>query len=147
MAVSWVFCVPSFCLCLRVSQTRLRSTSMALQRWLVAWVFYILLWSGTFIVYWVSHDATLMEISQFILPILILPLVCSAYAEVNNEGIRMVKCICPTEERMSLLYFLLQQPLQLTAFGFAINYSTIVTALGALGLAFCSRIILDEMKM
>ncbi|KAI0228275.1 hypothetical protein LSAT2_021254 [Lamellibrachia satsuma] len=104
--------------------TRLRTTSMALQRWLVAWVFYILLGSGSFIMYWVSHDATLMDISQFILPILLLPLVCSAFAEVNNEGIRMVK-----------------------AFGFAINYSTIVTALGALGLAFCSRIILDEMKM
>lgn len=71
-------------------QCRLRSTGLALQRWLVAWVIFILVWSSTFLVYWISHEAKLLDIAEFVLPILLLPLLCSAYGEVNNEGKRMI---------------------------------------------------------
>ncbi|KAK2153833.1 hypothetical protein LSH36_284g03009, partial [Paralvinella palmiformis] len=73
---------------------RLRTTSIALQRWLIAWVCFILAWSLSFIVNWIHHEATMIEIAAFILPIMLLPLVCSAYGEVNMEGKRMVQVSC-----------------------------------------------------
>ena len=52
---------------------------------------YIILWSFTYIIYWVKHEATLLGIAEFLIPILILPIVCSAYGEVNYEGKRMLR--------------------------------------------------------
>ena len=72
-------------------QVRLRQTSIALQRWLMAWVSFILVWAVSFLVYWVSHEATLLGIADFFLPILLLPLLTGAYGEVNYEGKRMLK--------------------------------------------------------
>ena len=37
-------------------------------------------------VYWLSHTATLYGVFMFILPLLLLPLLASSYAEVNYEG-------------------------------------------------------------
>ena len=72
-------------------QCRLRTSSLVLQRWMVALVSFIILWNITYIIYWFSHPATLLGIAQFLLPLLLLPLVCAAYAEVNMEGKRMLK--------------------------------------------------------
>ena len=69
----------------------MRASSIALQRWLLAWIGFILVWSMTFLVYWVNHEATLVAIAEFFLPLLILPLITSAYGEVNTEGKRMLK--------------------------------------------------------
>ena len=52
---------------------------------------YIIVWSVTFIVWWVKHEATFVGIGEFIIPILLLPIICSAYGEVNFEGQRMLK--------------------------------------------------------
>ncbi len=70
---------------------------MALQRWLLGVVMYIVTWSFTYMLYWVKHEATLLDIALFLIPILILPIVCSAYGEVNYEGKRMLRvsvCVC-----------------------------------------------------
>ena len=72
-------------------QCRLRFTSIALQRWLIAFLMYIILWSFTYIIYWVKHEASMMDIALFLIPILVLPIVCSAYGEVNYEGKRMLR--------------------------------------------------------
>ena len=37
-------------------------------------------------VYWLSHHASLYGVFMFILPLLLLPLFSSSYAEVNYEG-------------------------------------------------------------
>ena len=50
-----------------------------------------LFWSGMYLVYWLKHTPTTLEAIEFVLPLLLLPLLCSAYAEVNNEGVRMLK--------------------------------------------------------
>lgn len=62
------------------------------------------------------------------------------------EGRRLIKSICPTEARMELMFYILENKLEVTAFGWAIHYSTIVKAIGALVIALASRLILDDMK-
>ncbi len=57
----------------------------------MAVIIFILVWSITFIIYWVKHPASMMGILEFIIPILILPIICSAYGEVNYEGRRMIR--------------------------------------------------------
>ena len=51
------------------------------------------------IVYWFSHAPTLTGVLSFVCPLLILPLLASAYAEVNYEGQNLVQAIMPTEDR------------------------------------------------
>ncbi|ELT90392.1 hypothetical protein CAPTEDRAFT_202268 [Capitella teleta] len=131
-------------LCYWRINSRLRASSLALQRWLVAWVAFILIWSCTFLVWWINNEATLLSIAQFVFPILLLPVVCSVYGEVNLEGRRMLKCICPNEERVYMMLLLNRQPLEMTAFGYPVNYSVIVTFIGAVLVAFCTKIILER---
>ncbi|KAK6167417.1 hypothetical protein SNE40_021451 [Patella caerulea] len=123
---------------------RLRVTSRYLQRWLSSLISFILIWCADYIMYWTTHSATLTGILQFILPLLILLIICSAYAEVNSEGQRMLRCICPTEERMSVIYFMSQQPLQMQVFSFPITYNALLGVILAFSVAIASRIILDE---
>ena len=61
-------------------------TSSAMQRWMCCVTVTVLLWSAVRIVYWLSHTPTLYGVLSLILPLLILPLLASAYAEVNYEG-------------------------------------------------------------
>ncbi|CAD5114927.1 DgyrCDS3957 [Dimorphilus gyrociliatus] len=126
--------------------SRLRAVSICFQRWFTAWIAFIILHCGTYIIYWISHSVTLISVADFFLPILLLPLLTGAYAEVNMEGRRFIKSVCPTEGRMELMFYLLENKLEVTAFGWAIHYSTIVKALGALFIALASRLILDDMK-
>lgn len=82
-------------------QRRLCVTSRYLQRWLASWITFVVLWDGYFIIYWTSHKASLVGILQFVVPLLLLLLICSAYAEVNAEGQRLLKvrhymCVCLT---------------------------------------------------
>ena len=51
----------------------------------------ILFWSTMRIVYWLSHSPTLYGVLSFILPLMLLPLLASAYAEVNYEGIKVLQ--------------------------------------------------------
>ncbi|GAB1597620.1 uncharacterized protein LOC115210894 isoform X1 [Argonauta hians] len=123
---------------------RMRTTSSYLQRWLASWIVLIVLWCANYIIFWMSHKATLLGIVEFLLPLLLLLLVASAFAEANAEGQRMIRCICPTEDRLFLLLFLNQQPLQMTVFNFALTYNAIVGILLAFSVAFASKVIMDE---
>ncbi|CAC5388598.1 unnamed protein product [Mytilus coruscus] len=125
---------------------RMRVTSRYLQRWLGSWIFFVLLWISDYVITWLSHSAKIFSILQCILPLFMLLLLASAFAEVNGEGQRMIRCICPTEERLKLLQFLTVQPLQMQVFNFALNYNAIVGVVLAFSIAFASRLILDEIK-
>lgn len=126
---------------------RLRATSLAMQRWLASWIGFVVLWSATYIIYWLSHTTTVIGMVEFAIPLTLLGLISSAFAEVNNEGKRFVQTICPKEDRVSMLRYLNDQPLAMTVFGFAITYSSILTVIVAFALALSSRIILDEFVM
>ncbi|XP_019628395.1 PREDICTED: uncharacterized protein LOC109472973 [Branchiostoma belcheri] len=74
-------------------QTRLRFTSSALQRWLASWITLTIFWCITYILNWLKHEASIPEMFEFLLPLLTLPILCSAVAEVNGEGVRVSKQI------------------------------------------------------
>jgi hypothetical protein len=69
----------------------MRLTSNCMQRWLASWVAFTLLWCGDYVLYWITHDANVLGIFEFFLPLLLLLLLCAAYAEVNGEGQRMLR--------------------------------------------------------
>ena len=48
------------------------------------------------LVYWLSHSPSLCGVLSFLLPLLLLPLLASAYAEVNYEGVKVIQTIMPT---------------------------------------------------
>ncbi|XP_046581509.1 uncharacterized protein LOC124288960 isoform X2 [Haliotis rubra] len=127
---------------------RLVVTSRFLQRWLSSWIAFIFIWCADYIIFWANHSATLTGILQFVFPLLVLLLVCSAYAEVNAEGQRLIKCICPTEGRLHLLKFFVQQPLQMQVgaqtTNLPITYNAILGVILAFSVAIASRIVLDE---
>ncbi|XP_076453627.1 uncharacterized protein LOC143288860 [Babylonia areolata] len=125
---------------------RLSVTSRYLQRWLASWIVFVVMWDGYFIIFWTSHAATLTDILQFIVPLIILLLVCSAYAEVNAEGQRLLKTICPYDERLPVVYYFNQYPLTVGVFSIPVTYNTMVTAILAFSVAFASRMILDEIR-
>ena len=84
-----------------------------------------------------------IKILKVCIPLMILPLLCAAYAEVNAEGKRLLKvnykiycivwgrwilvknlhllilrqCICPAEQRLNALYVMWQSPPQMNVFG------------------------------
>lgn len=124
---------------------RLRLSSAALQRWFVSLISLVILWCGTYLVYWLKNPASASDILQFIVPLIILILLSSALAEVNMEGQRMAKCICPTEERLRLLQFLNQSPLVMPMYGFPMTHGTIITVIFAILVGFTTRIIITEM--
>ncbi|XP_076043169.1 uncharacterized protein LOC143026518 isoform X2 [Oratosquilla oratoria] len=125
-------------------QTRLRLSSVALQRWMMSVLSFVIIWIAINLVMWMNHNPSLVDLSNFILPILLLPLLSSAYAEVNQEGLRLLKFIVPVEERLQMLYVLQNMPLQMTVYGFSLSYSTISTAAFGVLLAFASKILLQE---
>ncbi|XP_059144737.1 uncharacterized protein LOC131931924 isoform X2 [Physella acuta] len=123
---------------------RLSSTSRLLQRWISSWITFIMLWCSLLIVYWTTHTAQLSGIVQFLTPLVALGLLTSAYAEVNFEGERLLKCVLPTEERMSVLYYFQSTKLELKIFSFTMTYNTIVTVVAGIAVTFATRIILDQ---
>ncbi|CAL1530070.1 unnamed protein product [Lymnaea stagnalis] len=123
---------------------RLCSTSRLLQRWISSWITFTLLWCGLLIVYWTTHTAQLSGIVQFLIPLVALGLLTSAYAEVNFEGERLLKSVLPTEERMSVLYYFQSTKLELKIFSFTMTYNTIVTVVAGIAVTFATRIILDQ---
>ncbi|PSN55052.1 hypothetical protein C0J52_04144 [Blattella germanica] len=70
---------------------KLRISSLALQRWMVSVMAMIIVWAAMNLVHWLSHDPKLYDVLNFLIPLMLLPLLCSAYSEVNNEGLRVAK--------------------------------------------------------
>ena len=68
-----------------------RLASVALQRWMSSIVGMISAWSAIRMVYWLSHSPTWYGVFMFIVPLLLLPLLASSYAEVNYEGVKVIQ--------------------------------------------------------
>lgn len=92
--------------CCYILQTHLRASSQAVERWLCSWIALIVLWSALYLLYWLDNTAGLYDIIEFIIPLILLPLVCSAFAEVSNEGKRV--------QRVSILFTAVYVMLTLT---------------------------------
>ncbi|XP_060586694.1 uncharacterized protein LOC132742337 isoform X2 [Ruditapes philippinarum] len=131
-------------LCYWKISSRMRFTSQCLQRWLASWVAFVGIWIGDYVIYWLSHSPDLGDILQFVAPMLLILILCSAYAEANGEGQQMIRCICPTKDRYGLLNFLHRQPLQMQVFSLSVSYNAMLTVILAFTVAFASRLILDE---
>jgi len=127
-----------------VNATRLSSN--AFQRWMCFVTVTVLFWSAIRIVYWLSHTPTLYGVFSLILPLFILPLLASAYAEVNYQGFQVFQSIIPTKERTSLFRYLYGTKIQLNVYGYPVTYGTMGTVLAAILAAFASRILLQEMN-
>lgn len=120
---------------------------MAFQRYMCCITVTILIWSTIRVVYWLSHSPNMYDILSFILPLLLLPLLASSYAEVNYEGVKVVQSILPTPARVHMFQYLYGMPIQLTAYGHRISYGTMGTVLAAVTAAFASKILLQEMSL
>jgi len=123
-----------------------RLASIALQRWMSSIVGMITAWSAIRMVYWLSHSPSWDGVAMFIVPLLLLPLLASSYAEVNYEGVKVIQSILPTEKRVQLFQYLYGQPIQMTVYGHAISYGTIGTVVAGILAAFASKILLQEMS-
>ena len=129
----------------------------------------VLFWCSVRIVYWLSHEPTLYGVLSLILPLLILPLMSAAYAEVNYEGRQVLQSILPTigkfpyckitqrvinlmviqfffSERTALFRYLYGMPIELNVYGHPITYGTMGTVLAAILAAFASRIFIQEVN-
>ncbi|XP_042220875.1 uncharacterized protein LOC121865472 isoform X2 [Homarus americanus] len=127
-------------------QARLRLSSVALQRWMMSVISLVIVWLAMNLVLWLTCNPTLIDLANFFLPLSLLPLLSSAYAEVNQEGLRLLKFICPLEGRLQMLYVLQNSPLQMTVYGFTVSYSTISTAAFGILLAFASKVLIQEIS-
>ncbi|XP_050735308.1 uncharacterized protein LOC127007891 isoform X2 [Eriocheir sinensis] len=127
-------------------KSRLKMSSMALQRWMMSIISLVVMWLAMNLVIWLNINPSLIDLANFFLPLSLLPLLASAYAEVNQEGQRLIKFICPLEERLQLIYVLQMSPLQMTVYGFSLTYSTITTAAFGILLAFASKVLIQEIS-
>ncbi|KAK7069620.1 hypothetical protein SK128_014094 [Halocaridina rubra] len=122
-------------------------SSVALQRWMISLISLVVIWLAMNLVLWLTYDPTLTDLANFFLPLALLPLLSSAYAEVNQEGLRLLKFICLIEERLQLIFVLQNTPLQMTVYGFILSYSTITTAAFGVLLAFASKVLIQEINV
>ena len=51
----------------------------------------VAMWIAINLVFWLNYEPTLVDVVNFFLPLLLLPLLTSSYAEVNQEGHRLPK--------------------------------------------------------
>ena len=103
----------------------IRQVSVALQRWMSTIVGLICAWTAIRLAHWLSYTPTWYGVLMLILPLVLLPLLASSYAEVNYEGIKAVQSIFPTEARICIFKYLYGQPIQMTVYNNAVSYGTI----------------------
>ena len=60
-------------------------------RWMSSIIGLITTWSAIRLVYWLDHTPTWAGVLMFIIPLLLLPLLASSYAEVNYEGAKIIQ--------------------------------------------------------
>jgi len=124
-----------------------RLASVALQRWMSSIIGLITTWSAIRLVYWLSHTPTWSGVLMFIIPLLLLPLLASSYAEVNYEGAKIIQSILPTPERVYAFQYLYGHTIQMTVYGHPITYGTIGTVVAGILAAFASKILLQEISI
>ena len=49
------------------------------------------MWCADYVIYWLSHSPNILGIMEFLAPMLLLLVLCSAYAEANGEGLKMIR--------------------------------------------------------
>jgi len=123
-----------------------RLASVALQRWMSSIIGLITTWSAIRMVYWLSHTPTWSGVTMFAIPLLLLPLLASSYAEVNYEGAKIIQSILPTESRVMSFQYLYGHPVQMNVYGHSITYGTIGTVVAGILAAFASKILLQEIS-
>lgn len=123
---------------------RLSSTSRLLQRWMSSVISLVLLWCALFILYWTSNEVTWLGLFVFTLPLVILYLLTSAYAEVNFEAGGIVKCVLPTPERVDSLDHVREQPPELKVFSFKITHNAIMTVVAGVAVSFATSLVLEQ---
>jgi len=123
-----------------------RLASVALQRWMSSIIGLITTWSAIRMVYWLSHTPTWSGVTMFAIPLLLLPLLSSSYAEVNYEGAKIIQSILPTESRVQSFQYLYGHPVQMNVYGHSITYGTIGTVVAGILAAFASKILLQEIS-
>ncbi|KAI9553997.1 hypothetical protein GHT06_019268 [Daphnia sinensis] len=122
-----------------------RVSSVMFQRWTTCVTTLCLAWVTIGLVEWLSNTPHPLQVAQVCIPMMILPLLCAAYAEVNGEGKRLLKCIYPMEQRLHALYVMWQSPPQMTVFGMNITYGAMGTAAAGLLLALMTRVVLKQL--
>ena len=60
-------------------------------RWMSSIIGLITTWSAIRLVYWLDHTPTAAGGLEFIIPLVLLPLLASSYAEVNYEGAKIIQ--------------------------------------------------------
>ena len=60
-------------------------------------------WSAIRLVYWLDHTPTAAGVLEFIIPLVLLPLLASSYAEVNYEGAKIIQVSQIQQFRLSCL--------------------------------------------
>ena len=68
-----------------------RLASVALQRWMSSIIGLITTWSAIRMVFWLSHTPNWYGVFMFVIPLLLLPLLATSYAEVNYEGEKVIQ--------------------------------------------------------
>jgi len=81
-------------------QARMRMTSGTLQRWMSSWISFTIIWLAKFVLIWLDHTTTYIELAQFALPLLLLLILCSAYGEANSECSRIIQVGIPTNPNL-----------------------------------------------
>ena len=102
-----------------------RLVSVKLQRWMSTIIGLVCAWTAIRLGHWISHTPTWYGVLMLIMPLILIPLLTSSYAEVNYEGAKAVQSIFPIEGRIGMFRYLYGQPIQMTVYSHAITYGTI----------------------
>ncbi|KAL3317850.1 hypothetical protein Ciccas_003495 [Cichlidogyrus casuarinus] len=132
--------------------------SNQLQRWLLAWICFSVVWTLGRIIENIQTcqgaKSTAREIRQSILtwmPLIITWLILSAYAEVNAETEYLIRAVFPQDgSRMLFLRLAMPnkstQPLQVGFFDTPLTYWLIVTTMLVLLIALMARTLWEEIN-
>lgn len=123
-----------------------RLVSLAFQKWMGSLVGMISAWSAIRCAYWFDFAPTWYGIFMFILPLFVIPVLSSAYAEVNYEGGLIPRSIYPVEDRLQIFQYISEQPIVMNVYNHTVSYSTIGTVVAGILAAFGSKILLQEMN-
>jgi hypothetical protein len=130
-----------------VIANKLKLFSVLTQRWMFSFIFSILMWCLSSLIGWIgARNPSLTSVLEFLLPLLMLGVIFGTYAETNAEGNKIIRVIHPLEERMRLLTYIKQNPLQVRMFNFRLDYSLEVKFMSAISTGFLIQIIYHELN-
>ncbi|RUS76130.1 hypothetical protein EGW08_016100 [Elysia chlorotica] len=105
---------------------------------------FVMLWCTLFIIYLTNTTINWLCIFEMFVPLVILYLLASTYAEVNFEGERIVRFVLPTSERMGVLGHMRSDHPQLKVYSFNLSYNAIMTVVAGIAISFATSIVFDQ---